>query len=376
MYRTFHRVIAFFVVATFVALSFPTLVQAQKAGDFGPNCETNPEQCDCKVAFRNNDNGNVTVLDGSTNPNNVGNNWVITAKNLDYSYSFFITRPSDDAKKDCRTQQTVSTSVFDWGVAGRETVSACFPDEGSDIGNAVAVLAMPFNCPASPVIGGLSALIDGSIFRGNWMGVSGGGADQFECGWDDDYSGGNGDRNHKKGGGNPGWRISPWRKLSNSFDEDRVSRINMEGNVFSAGKNPFYCGMLVFRRPDDEIIEDVAFELCKQAPEGDQRDKCEACIGNNDDKGIWTAVGCIKALPEDILSAAIRIMLSIAGGVAMLRVLIAGFIFSTSRGNPDRTSKAKEMLTQAVVGLIFLIFSVSILEFIGFTILRIPGFGG
>ena len=71
-----------------------------------------------------------------------------------------------------------------------------------------------------------------------------------------------------------------------------------------------------------------------------------------------------------------RLGLTMGGGVALLMILGSGFILSTSAGDPKRTGEAKEMLVAAITGLIFVIFSVAILQFIGFSVLQIPGFGG
>jgi hypothetical protein len=91
--------------------------------------------------------------------------------------------------------------------------------------------------------------------------------------------------------------------------------------------------------------------------------------------GIYTSLGCIGASSETIVTQLVRIGLGIAGGVALLMILAGAFIFSTSQGEPKKASEAKELITSAVLGLIFIIFSVTILQFIGVTILRIPGFG-
>ena len=47
----------------------------------------------------------------------------------------------------------------------------------------------------------------------------------------------------------------------------------------------------------------------------------------------------------------------------------------TSAGNPETLAAGKDRLTNAVIGLLFVIFSVLLLQIIGFGILDIPGFG-
>jgi hypothetical protein len=129
---------------------------------------------------------------------------------------------------------------------------------------------------------------------------------------------------------------------------------------------------------------DDSFSFCRQIPESseyeEQRNACLECVGggldDEDYEGVWTAIGCINRDPGAIMQRLIRVGLGIGGGIALITFLAAGFIFSTSQGDPKEYGKAKEMMTSAIVGLIFIIFSITILQFIGFSVLRIPGFGG
>lgn len=124
------------------------------------------------------------------------------------------------------------------------------------------------------------------------------------------------------------------------------------------------------------------FSLCDQIPEDQekQRADCLECTeGTNneeeEDKGVWTAIGCIKRDPQIIIKKLITVGLQIGGGFTLITFLVAGFIFSTSQGSPERVKNAKEMMTASIMGLIFVIFSVSLLQFIGWSVLKIPGFG-
>ncbi len=129
-------------------------------------------------------------------------------------------------------------------------------------------------------------------------------------------------------------------------------------------------------------VAQEAFSLCKQIPEeqAEQRSACEACTGGEGEfegnEGVWTAIGCINREPRAILQKFITVGLGMSGGVALLTFLAAGFIFSTSQGDPKAYGKAKEMMTASIVGILFVIFSITILQFIGYEILKIPGFGG
>lgn len=146
--------------------------------------------------------------------------------------------------------------------------------------------------------------------------------------------------------------------LAVTFDED--------GNVLISEGNP--------NQTDD-------YDLCKQIPEdvvmsngGNAYQRCKDCMNKNP-KGIWTSVGCIQTSPTIIVTTVVTIGLGLSGGIALLMILAAAFLFSTSQGDPKRTTQARELLTSAVIGLLFTIFSIAILQFIGVSILRIPDFG-
>lgn len=92
--------------------------------------------------------------------------------------------------------------------------------------------------------------------------------------------------------------------------------------------------------------------------------------------GIWTAIGCIPRDPETIVSVFLLFGLGMGGGVALLMILGAGFLLTVSQGDPKQIDTAKQWLTSAIAGLLFIIFSVTILQFIGYNVFQIPGFGG
>jgi hypothetical protein len=121
------------------------------------------------------------------------------------------------------------------------------------------------------------------------------------------------------------------------------------------------------------VLQSSLYELCSQIKKGtDQYDACMACFTNN---GVWTAVGCIPSKPESIIQTIITIGLAVGGGVVLVMILVGSFMLSVSQGDPNKTKEAREIITSAIIGLLFVIFSVTILQFIGVSILHIPGFG-
>ncbi len=99
-----------------------------------------------------------------------------------------------------------------------------------------------------------------------------------------------------------------------------------------------------------------------------QPDKSGNCLS------VDTALGNISTQPTQFVNSLFRILLGFAGGVAVLLIIAAGYEMMTSQGNPEKVKGARERLTAAIVGLVFIIFSVAILQIIGVDILQIPGF--
>lgn len=97
----------------------------------------------------------------------------------------------------------------------------------------------------------------------------------------------------------------------------------------------------------------------------------------NNDRGIQTAIGCITVLetPEIFVGELLKWAIGIGGGIAFLLILYAGFMIMTSQGNPERLKAGQELMTSAISGLVLLIFSVFILNFIGVDILKLGNFG-
>lgn len=92
--------------------------------------------------------------------------------------------------------------------------------------------------------------------------------------------------------------------------------------------------------------------------------------------GINTAIGCIPFIDSNEFAAFIlRWGIGIGGGIAFLLIVYSGFMVITSSGSPERLKAGQELLTAAITGLLLLLFSAFILEFIGINIIGIPNFG-
>src|SRR6185436_20153665 len=94
-----------------------------------------------------------------------------------------------------------------------------------------------------------------------------------------------------------------------------------------------------------------------------------------DGLSVKTAIGCIPINNTDALVGfVLRWAIGIAGGIAFLLILVAGFQIMTARGDPKRLQAGQELLTSAIGGILLLIFSVFLLRVIGVNILNISEF--
>jgi len=67
------------------------------------------------------------------------------------------------------------------------------------------------------------------------------------------------------------------------------------------------------------------------------------------------------------------IILSFAGGIALLLIILSGYKIIMSKGKPEAIQQGKEQLISAIVGLVFIIFSFVIFQLVFVDILKIPG---
>lgn len=97
------------------------------------------------------------------------------------------------------------------------------------------------------------------------------------------------------------------------------------------------------------------------------------CTGADE---IETAIGCISTKADgnnSFFASIIKIAVGLGGGLALVLMLYGVFIVTTSAGIPDKLKEGSEIITSAVAGLIFVLLSVFLLNFIGINVLGLPG---
>lgn len=97
-------------------------------------------------------------------------------------------------------------------------------------------------------------------------------------------------------------------------------------------------------------------------------------VPNPAHSGIYSVIGCIPTDPPTLVNSLLKFSASIAGGIALLLMVFGAIGMITSAGNEEAKKSAQQRFTSAVVGLMFILFSVVLLRIVGVDILNIPGF--
>ncbi|MCG2691778.1 pilin [Microgenomates group bacterium] len=90
--------------------------------------------------------------------------------------------------------------------------------------------------------------------------------------------------------------------------------------------------------------------------------------------GVPTGLGCIPTQPQDLVKWILKYAILMGGGIAFLLSVFGGVSIILAGGNPEKINAGKEIIGSALTGLLFIIFSVFLLRFIGLDILQLPGF--
>lgn len=126
---------------------------------------------------------------------------------------------------------------------------------------------------------------------------------------------------------------------------------------------------LISNEPDQTTPREI--KLIEDTCQGDNCPLAKPVICGQDK--VQTAIGCISTKPADLITALIKLIIGIGGGIALIRMIIGSIQLITAQGNQDQIKSGKEMFISAIIGLLFIIFAVMILETIGVSILGLPG---
>ena len=79
---------------------------------------------------------------------------------------------------------------------------------------------------------------------------------------------------------------------------------------------------------------------------------------------VETALGLGNEDPRTIVSSVVSVLLGFLGILAVLIILFAGFKWMTAGGNDDNVASAKKMMTAGVIGLVIVLASFGLSQFV------------
>lgn len=78
----------------------------------------------------------------------------------------------------------------------------------------------------------------------------------------------------------------------------------------------------------------------------------------------WAQYGTIGTLVDTKIASLINFMTGFAALVAVILILVAGYMFITSAGDSDKVEKAGKTLSGAIVGLVIVFIARILVEFV------------
>lgn len=108
-----------------------------------------------------------------------------------------------------------------------------------------------------------------------------------------------------------------------------------------------------------------AATICDELTNATDKTNCGNCV-NGDPKNVWTAIGCLRAgEPKDLLGQILGWAVIVGGFIAFMMIVYSGFQITTAAGDPKRVQAAQQTLVSAISGLLLIIFSIILLNFVG-----------
>lgn len=176
-----------------------------------------------------------------------------------------------------------------------------------------------------------------------------------------------------------GSRVEVWIPTSSELTISSICE-NGQANRDDCGED-FREGLYtigLYKNVGDEYITFTSFIVGSAfGPPVEGKNPCPLTIdsdgdGEPDTRRCNTALGNITAEIGPFAQTILSIGIGLAGGIALIIMVIGSIRVLTSAGDPKNVAAGREMIIAAVAGLLFLIFSVMILRFVGVRIIDFP----
>ncbi|MFA5318522.1 MAG: pilin [Patescibacteria group bacterium] len=97
---------------------------------------------------------------------------------------------------------------------------------------------------------------------------------------------------------------------------------------------------------------------------GDDKICCSAAWGCLGESGTQNAIGLGSSDPREIAARVINILLGFLGIIAVVLILVGGFMWMTAAGNDDKVATAKKVMVAGVIGLVIVLAAFGIAKFV------------
>lgn len=165
------------------------------------------------------------------------------------------------------------------------------------------------------------------------------------------------------------------------FSTDLVKKIDKEDEIlfWVADKNGDDCNLYLDTDQFKEAMSDALLGTTYTTPGGGTT---TAAIGTAsitspscpDPSDLNTALGCIPTSPQALAAWVLQKAIFMGSGIAFLLSLFGGISIILAGGDPEKINQGKQIITSAISGLLFILFSILLLRLIGYDILALPGF--
>lgn len=118
---------------------------------------------------------------------------------------------------------------------------------------------------------------------------------------------------------------------------------------------------------DEAKLREAADTICKFSKDATCAD---SVVGGK----VPTALGYIPYETGAFVPALLTFLIGIAGGAALILMIVGAGLVLTGGSNPEQVKRGKEVFMGALTGLLFIIFSAVALRIIAGDIIKLPGF--
>jgi len=96
----------------------------------------------------------------------------------------------------------------------------------------------------------------------------------------------------------------------------------------------------------------------------DERVCCSKMWGCMGETGVKDATGLGATDPREMAANVINVILGFLGIIAVILILIGGFMWMTSQGSEEKTGTAKKIMSAGVIGLVIVLAAFGIAKFV------------